>query len=134
MQIPLMFSSLIQTILSVPEFHRFGCQGSSRTIPSVGNLQSYFRCTTLPRRIPVHLYVTIVFTLGANVNCFWLFHCKTIDVNILILSAVSSPVYLTFCVNGHFAWIQISVGRQPCGFDHHFPSGINYHIINTLIS
>ena len=32
-------SSLIQTILSVPESHRFGCQGSSRTIPSVGNMR-----------------------------------------------------------------------------------------------
>ena len=43
------FSSLIQTLLSVLELHQIGRQNGSRTIPPVGNL-------TLPRRIIIFYF------------------------------------------------------------------------------
>jgi len=66
-------SSLIQTILSVPDSHRISCLRRSRTFwhsliarsPSVGNLR--YRIT-LPRRIPYLFYMSILCICLSLVN------------------------------------------------------------------
>lgn len=116
------FSSLIQTILSVPESHRFGCKSSSRTIPSVGNM-----------RHPQHpapknsffIFIVIIFTLSENVNTIWTFSHpfaniismkisnilrtdKTLDFSFYIIGWVCLILALVLGLawkNGYFLWI-----------------------------
>ena len=75
-------SSLIQTILSVPDSHRISCLRRSRTFwrlliarsPSVGNLR--YRIT-LPRRIPYLFYMFILCICLSLVNI----NFKTITIS-----------------------------------------------------
>ena len=53
----MIISSLIQTILSVPEFHRIGCKLQFTDYNRRSGINNKcLHCLTLPRRIPIHFY------------------------------------------------------------------------------
>ena len=88
-------SSLIQTILSVPDSHQIGCLlfiNSSRTFDYSNHRRSgiysriYYMNITLPRRIPYLIYIAIVCVCVLYVNYFFKF------INFLFLTSSNFTV------------------------------------------
>ena len=65
------FSSLIQTILSVPESHRFGCK-KQFTDYTVGR-EYASSAAPCPEEFLLKFFIVIIFTLSENVNTIWTF-------------------------------------------------------------